>query len=133
MLIGAFAPAALRRVATFGDGFLCAAPLPLAEQLVGRVSRFWEELGRSGLPRIVGQVNVALGPPATVEQARRAIADYYAFLDDGVSRVLDAVRTDERQIRAAVEDYATLGFDELVLYCHGDDVDQVDRLADLLS
>jgi len=85
VLFGAFAPAALARVARWGDGFLCAAAPSWAEPLVSEVRRSWREAGRAGTPRLVGQVNVALGPESTIAAARRAIADYYAFTGDAVT------------------------------------------------
>jgi alkanesulfonate monooxygenase SsuD/methylene tetrahydromethanopterin reductase-like flavin-dependent oxidoreductase (luciferase family) len=79
ILIGGFAPAALRRVARHADGLLCAAPLAWAGRLVEQVREEWAAAGRPGRPRLVCQVNVAAGGPASIERARRAVADYYAF------------------------------------------------------
>ncbi len=60
VLVGGFAPAALARVGRFGNGLLCAAPPAWAAGLFAAVARSWVEHGRSGAPRNVGQVNVAL-------------------------------------------------------------------------
>jgi alkanesulfonate monooxygenase SsuD/methylene tetrahydromethanopterin reductase-like flavin-dependent oxidoreductase (luciferase family) len=129
ILIGAFAPAALERVARHGDGFLCAAPLAWAAQPIEAVRRHWKDRGRAGSPRIVAQVNVAAGPPAVLDDATRAIRAYYAFTgrDDW-----GAPMTDPKQISQAIAGYGDLGADEVVLYCYGRDPDQVDRLADLV-
>lgn len=130
ILIGAFAAPALRRVARFGDGFLCAAPLQWAGGLVAAVRDQWAAAGRAGRPRLVCQVNVALGPPATVGAATRAVADYYAFTGRpgwGVPV------SDPGEIAELVGRYREFGADELVLYCYGDDPDQVDRLAELVG
>ncbi|MFB9840536.1 LLM class flavin-dependent oxidoreductase, partial [Actinoallomurus acaciae] len=56
VLIGAFAPAALERVARWGDGYLCAAPLAMAGGLFRSVERSWSAAGRAGRPRMVAQV-----------------------------------------------------------------------------
>ncbi|MFG1927028.1 LLM class flavin-dependent oxidoreductase [Cryptosporangium sp. NPDC048952] len=124
ILIGAFAPAALRRVASHGDGFLCAAPLQWAGGLVQTVREQWTAAGRSGRPRLVCQVNAATGP--AVDQARRAIADYYAFT--GHTNWGEPL-TDPAEIANTVAAYREFGADELVLYCYGDDVAQVEALA----
>ena len=63
ILIGGFAPAALRRVAAHADGFICAAPASWAGGLIRTVREQWAEAGRPGAPRIVCQVNVAVGRP----------------------------------------------------------------------
>jgi alkanesulfonate monooxygenase SsuD/methylene tetrahydromethanopterin reductase-like flavin-dependent oxidoreductase (luciferase family) len=75
LLFGAFAPVALERVARWGDGFLCAASPSWAGPLVESVRQSWRDAGRSGSPRVVGQVNVAVGPSSTIDAARRAIGD----------------------------------------------------------
>jgi alkanesulfonate monooxygenase SsuD/methylene tetrahydromethanopterin reductase-like flavin-dependent oxidoreductase (luciferase family) len=132
VLIGAFRPAALERVARWGDGFLCAAPPAMADGLFRSVERSWSEAGRSGRPRLVAQVNVALGPEATVDDARAAIGSYYAFLDGG-DRLAGNLLSTPRRIRDAVATFAGLGADEVMLYCWARDVGQVDRIADVVA
>ena len=126
ILIGAFAPAALRRVARHGDGFVCAAPLAWAGPLVDTVRDQWAAAGRPGRPRLVCQLNVAAGPPATVERASRAIADYYAFTG---RPGWGAPLTDPAEIADTVAAYRDFGADELILYCYADDPAQVTELA----
>jgi alkanesulfonate monooxygenase SsuD/methylene tetrahydromethanopterin reductase-like flavin-dependent oxidoreductase (luciferase family) len=126
ILIGGFAPAALRRVARYADGFLCAAPLAWAGRLVDQVNEDWAAAGRPGRPRLVCQINVATGGPATIERAHRAISSYYAFTGrDDWGRPL----SDPDQIADAVAAYRDFGADELVLYCYADDPAQVEELA----
>ncbi|SBT40227.1 Flavin-dependent oxidoreductase, luciferase family (includes alkanesulfonate monooxygenase SsuD and methylene tetrahydromethanopterin reductase) [Micromonospora auratinigra] len=129
ILIGAFAPAALSRVARFADGFICAAPLQWAGHLVDTVREQWQAAGRAGSPRLVCQVNVAIGAPETVQRARRAVADYYAFTG---RPGWGAPVSDPGQLVELVAAYREFGADELVLYCYGDDPAQVDDLAALL-
>ncbi|GAA2539769.1 LLM class flavin-dependent oxidoreductase [Winogradskya consettensis] len=128
ILIGAFAPVALRRVARHGDGFLCAAPLRWAGPLVRTVQDEWAAVGRSGSPRLVCQVNVAVGSAETVERARRAIGGYYAFT--GRTDWGEPL-SDPAQITDVVAAYRDFGADELIMYCYGDDPAQVDELYEL--
>ncbi|HEX7746614.1 MAG TPA: LLM class flavin-dependent oxidoreductase [Micromonosporaceae bacterium] len=129
ILIGAFAPSALRRVALYGDGFVCAAPLASAAPLVRAVHEQWAAAGRLGRPRLVCQVNVAIGSPSTVQRARRAIADYYAFTGrPGWGEPL----SDRVEIADTVAAYREFGADELVLYCYADDPGQVEALASIM-
>lgn len=132
LLFGGFRPAALARVARFGDGFLAAAPPSWAGQLFASVSRSWSEAGRPGRPRLVAQVNVALGPSELAAEAAREIAAYYAFTGEA-ARVVDALLTTPATIRTAIDAYADLGADEVMLYCWAADPTQVDRLAELAS
>ncbi|MFF3438787.1 LLM class flavin-dependent oxidoreductase [Streptosporangium sp. NPDC002721] len=132
ILIGAFAPAALERVARWGDGYLCAAPAGMAGQLMRDVERCWTQEGRPGRPRIVAQANVALGPEDTVRDATEEITSYYGFLGD-TTRVVENMLTTPERIREAITAFTDLGADEVMLYCWARDADQVDRLADVVS
>ncbi|MEV5978628.1 LLM class flavin-dependent oxidoreductase [Streptomyces sp. NPDC052114] len=132
VLFGGFAPAALERVGRFGDGFLGAAlPAPLMDGLFRDVEAAWEKHDRPGRPRLVAQVNTALGPPATVERARRNLLDYYAF-SGRADHMADGLLTTPDTLRRAVHDFIGIGADEVMLYCWSSDVDQIDRLADAL-
>ncbi|MFE9019130.1 LLM class flavin-dependent oxidoreductase [Streptomyces sp. NPDC007808] len=131
VLFGGFKPVALERVARFGDGFLAAAPPSWAGGLFDTVRGFWKEYGREGEPRLVAQVNVALGPPDVLDDARVRMHDYYAFTGMA-DRMVAGLLTTPAEIRAALTAYADLGADEVMLYCYGLDPDQVDRLADVL-
>ncbi|WP_245658471.1 LLM class flavin-dependent oxidoreductase [Nocardia nova] len=132
LLFGGFQPAALERVARWGGGFLAAAAPSWAPGLFDTVRRFWRDYDRPGSPRIVAQVNVALGPRHVIDDARAAMSAYYAFSDYGANMVEGMLTTPE-QIRTVTKQFADLGADEVIFYCYGRDPEQVDRLADTLS
>jgi alkanesulfonate monooxygenase SsuD/methylene tetrahydromethanopterin reductase-like flavin-dependent oxidoreductase (luciferase family) len=133
VLFGAFAPAAARRVASFGDGLLAAAPPRYTATLFQLVERDWQAAGRTGRPRLVAQVNVALGPDATVTRARHEVADYYGFLDSAANEMAERMLTTPERVREAVATFTDLGADEVMLYCWAPDVEQIDRLADAVG
>ncbi|MER6876268.1 LLM class flavin-dependent oxidoreductase, partial [Amycolatopsis sp. NPDC000673] len=130
ILIGAFKPKAQARVARWGDGLLAAAPPSWAGGLFDTVRRDWQELGRKGEPRLVAQVNVALGPDSLVDEAKKAMYAYYEFTGMA-EQMVSGMLTAAADIRSAIRAYRDLGADEVMLYCYGGDPDQVDRLADL--
>jgi alkanesulfonate monooxygenase SsuD/methylene tetrahydromethanopterin reductase-like flavin-dependent oxidoreductase (luciferase family) len=132
VLFGGFRPAALERVARWGDGFLAAAPPAWAGNLFRSVEQAWQAAGRAGRPKIVAQVNVALGPQDVIDDARGALAGYYAFTGDPDAAV-DGLLTGPGSIRASVAQLAELGADEVMLYCWARDPEQVDRIGDLLG
>lgn len=132
ILFGGFRPAALDRVARWGDGFLAAAPPAWAGNLFRAVEQAWQAAGRPGRPKIVAQVNAALGPQSVIDDAQAALAAYYAFTGDA-AHMVDALLTTSAQIQAAIAQFADLGADELILYCWSSDPAQVTRLADLVS
>ena len=132
ILIGAFAPAALERVARWGDGYLCPAPPRMAGGLFRRVERSWASAGRTGRPRLVAQVYVALGPEAILTEARTALEAYFRF-PDGPAQMAGTLLTTPGRIRDAITAFTDLGADEVMLYCWSRDPDQLDRLADLAT
>ena len=131
VLFGGFRPAALERVARWGDGFLAADAPSWAAGLIDTVRAAWRDHGREGAPRIVAQVNAALGPPEVIEDASTALGRYYEFSGRAPFMVAGLLTT-PGQIRAAIAQFEDLGVDEVMLYCHGRDPGQVDRLAELL-
>jgi alkanesulfonate monooxygenase SsuD/methylene tetrahydromethanopterin reductase-like flavin-dependent oxidoreductase (luciferase family) len=132
VLFGGFQPAALERVARWGDGFLAAAPPAWAGRLFDTVKQAWQETGRSGRPRIVAQANAALGPQDVLDDARAAVGGYYAFTGD-VRRAVEGILTTPEQVRTTIAQFEQLGADEVMLYCWARDPVQVDRLADLAA
>jgi len=78
--------------------------------------------------RLVLGVNTALGPPGVIDDARSAVARYYQFSGRADSMV-EGMLTTPGQIRAAIAQFEDLGVDEVMLYCHGRDPGQVDRLG----
>ncbi|MFF9349527.1 LLM class flavin-dependent oxidoreductase [Streptomyces sp. NPDC014734] len=131
VLFGGFRPAAIERVARWGDGFLAAAGPSWAGGLFDTARGFWKEYGREGEPRIVAQVNVALGPDDVVHDARTRMHAYYTFTGMP-DRMVAGMLTTPTGIRETITRFADLGADEVMLYCYGLDPAQVDRLADVL-
>ncbi|MET8691714.1 LLM class flavin-dependent oxidoreductase [Streptomyces bauhiniae] len=131
VLFGGFKPLALERVARWGDGFLAAAPPSWAGGLFDTVRGYWKQYGRAGEPRLVAQVNVALGPQAVIDDARSAMHAYYAFTGMA-DRMTAGMLTTPAEIREAIARFTDLGADEVMLYCYGLDPAQVDRLAEAL-
>jgi alkanesulfonate monooxygenase SsuD/methylene tetrahydromethanopterin reductase-like flavin-dependent oxidoreductase (luciferase family) len=132
VLFGGFQPAALARVARFGDGFLAAAPPSWIAGLIETVRRFWAEAGRAGAPRIVAQATAALGTQDVIDDARTAMSIYYRFTDTRADQMIAGMLTTPAQIRQTITQYADLGADEVMFYCFGADPGQVERLADAI-
>ncbi|MEC3951617.1 LLM class flavin-dependent oxidoreductase [Nocardia sp. CDC153] len=132
LLFGGFQPAALDRVGRWGGGFLAAAAPSWAGGLFETVRRSWSEHGRSGAPRIVAQVNVALGAQDVIDDARASMGAYYEF-SGRADYLVAGMLTTPGEIRDAIAQFGDLGADEVMLYCYGRAADQVDRLADVIS
>jgi len=108
-----------------------AAPLDFAGDLFRAVEKSWQDTGRDGKPRLVAQVNVALGDESTVDEARSAILAYYGFGGELAAQTAARMLTTPAAIRDTVAAFADLGADETIFYCWSPDPAQVDRLAQL--
>jgi alkanesulfonate monooxygenase SsuD/methylene tetrahydromethanopterin reductase-like flavin-dependent oxidoreductase (luciferase family) len=132
ILLGGSAPAALERVARQADGFLSWTAPAATEALFRSVEEAWAAAGRAGSPRLVGQLNVAVGTPDHIDRAREAMERYYAFLPDPAAHAASML-TSPHAIREAIKTFGDIGADEVMLYCWSDRLDQIDRFADLVA
>ncbi|MFI6739315.1 LLM class flavin-dependent oxidoreductase [Nonomuraea sp. NPDC050451] len=133
LLFGGFTPPALARVSRWGSGYICPAPPGYAGALFELVRRQWKDAGRAGEPLLVGQINVALGPEFTVSDARASLLRYYGFAPELAAQSAQGMATTAAEIRETVAAYRDLGAHEVMLSCWSDDIEQIDRLADLLA
>jgi alkanesulfonate monooxygenase SsuD/methylene tetrahydromethanopterin reductase-like flavin-dependent oxidoreductase (luciferase family) len=137
--IGGFKPAAIRRIARFGDGLLCASPLADMDGLFRATEQAWRSGGRTGRPKLVAQLNAALGPEPTIEEARRHIRRYYSGLQymelptNYPDMVVQRMLTTSDQVRDAINQLTDVGADEIIFYCWSPDTAQIDRFAEALA
>jgi alkanesulfonate monooxygenase SsuD/methylene tetrahydromethanopterin reductase-like flavin-dependent oxidoreductase (luciferase family) len=133
VLIGAFSPGPLRRVGQWADGFLGAVlPPDMMQQMFGAAQEAWRETGRSGEPRMVAARYYRLGPNSQ-EPGERYIRDYYAFGGDTAEQVVQSMLSTPEAIKEAIQAYEGIGADELVLWPTVAALDQIDRLAEVVS
>ncbi|HYU21067.1 MAG TPA: LLM class flavin-dependent oxidoreductase [Chloroflexota bacterium] len=133
LLIGGQAPAAIQRVARWADGYIVGGgDAAAARERYALAEEAWKAAARSGRPRFVASLPCALGPNAA-ERAGANVRDYYAFLGPLADRVAGAVATSPEAIKDGIRAFEDAGVDELVLGAAIPDLDQVDRLADLVG
>jgi alkanesulfonate monooxygenase SsuD/methylene tetrahydromethanopterin reductase-like flavin-dependent oxidoreductase (luciferase family) len=133
ILIGGHSPAAIRRVARWGDGYLATGVDPAtARQLYEIALAAWQEAGRPGQPRFVMGLYFALGPDAA-ERGGTYIRDYYAFLGPMADMIAGAIVSSDEAIKGVMQAYRDVGVDELALWPTIAELDQVDRLAQLIG
>ncbi|MEU9115805.1 LLM class flavin-dependent oxidoreductase [Streptomyces sp. NPDC048483] len=132
VLFGGFVPAVVERVARWGDGFLGAAlPPQQMDGMFREVEAAWSRAGRTGRPRLLAQVNAALGPQPVIDRARRELRAYYGPENSYTDHIVNSLLTTRTEIRDAVAAFTAIGADEVMLYCWSPDPDQVDRLAEV--
>jgi alkanesulfonate monooxygenase SsuD/methylene tetrahydromethanopterin reductase-like flavin-dependent oxidoreductase (luciferase family) len=134
LLIGGFAPAAISRAGRWADGYVGGGGDPeAARSLYQTVEDAWKAAGRSERPRLVASSSFALGPGAADRGAAQA-RHYNQFL--GTEMAENAARgvlTSPEQIRNVIQVISGIGADEMIFLPQVDDIEQVDRLADIVA
>ena len=102
-----------------------------AQQLYGTAQESWQAAGRSGKPRFVAAAYYALGPNAS--SGGDYIRDYYGYLGEAADQMAQFIPSTSDAVKGAIQAYADVGADELMLWPTVVDLDQVDRLADLVG
>ncbi len=133
VLLGGYSVAAARRVARWGHGFMAGGGSPqLANQFFREAENAWQQAGRAGKPRLVGCAYFALGPNAA-ERGGAYILDYYAFLGEAARLRAQAIPGTPEAIRQLARAFEDIGADELILWPTLPDLDQVQRLAEVVA
>ncbi len=132
LLIGGYVPAVARRIATWGDGYMAPgggepeSMLKLWQQTL----KLWKEMGRQGQPRWVGASYFALGPKA-FDQASRYVNANYGYNPELGARRLRGIPTTPAAVEEAIKRQTDMGVDEFILRPCAEDLDQMERLAEL--
>jgi alkanesulfonate monooxygenase SsuD/methylene tetrahydromethanopterin reductase-like flavin-dependent oxidoreductase (luciferase family) len=134
LLIGGYVMTVAPRIASWGDGYMAPGggePASLLE-MWRRINQIWKELGRTGKPRWVGASYFALGPNA-VEQATRYIDANYGYNPELAKRRLSGIPTTPEKVADAIKRQADMGVDEFILRPCAEELDQMERLAEIAS
>lgn len=133
LLIGGFGPAAMQRVARWGEGFIGTVVDPgTASQIYGQAVNAWDAAGRSGRPRFVMGLYYALGPNAD-ERGRAYLNHYYAFDPQMGPMIAGSILATPDAINNAIRGYEDVGVDEIAFWPTIPDLDQVQRLEELVG
>ena len=97
------------------------------------VAEAWEQAGRTTQPRTVATSSFALGPGAAEKGAAQA-RHYNQFLGaEMAERAATGVLTSPEQVRGIIQAFSDTGADEMLFLPQVHDLDQVDRLADIVG
>ena len=134
LLIGGFAPAAIGRAGRWADGYLGGgADAEAARSLYQIVEDAWKAAGRSERPRLVATSSFALGPGAADRGAAQA-RHYNQFLGaEAAESAARGVLTSPEQVRSIIQAISSVGADEMIFLPQVRDIEQVDRLADIVA
>ena len=134
LLIGGYVLAIVQRIAKWGDGYMAPGggePQSLL-RMWRQIERAWQEAGRTGTPRWVGASYYALGPNAG-EHANRYIEANYGYNPELAARRLSTLPTSSAAVEEAIKRQGDMGVDEFILRPCADDLDQMDRLAEIAA
>ena len=133
LLIGGYAPHAIQRVGRWGDGFIVGGAGPdMARQVFALAEQAWKAAGRAGKPRFVACMYWGLGPNAA-ERAGAYLRNYYAVMGPMAEQIARSVPSTPEAVKGAMQAFADIGADELMCWPCIPDLDQVDRLAELVG
>jgi alkanesulfonate monooxygenase SsuD/methylene tetrahydromethanopterin reductase-like flavin-dependent oxidoreductase (luciferase family) len=133
LLIGAYSPAAIRRAGRWANGFITGgvADPEQARQMYDVVEESWRAEGREGRPRLVGSIYYALGPNA--DRGADYIRDYYSYFGPAVEEMATSIPSSPEIIEGLMRGFSDVGADELVCWPTVAELDQLDRLAELVG
>jgi alkanesulfonate monooxygenase SsuD/methylene tetrahydromethanopterin reductase-like flavin-dependent oxidoreductase (luciferase family) len=131
LLIGGFAPAAIARVGQC-DGYIGGGTEPDREVAFRMAEEAWRANGRSGRPWLVANARFGLGPE--VQEATTAnIYHYYRTLGPSAEFRSKVYLSSPEAVRQTISELSDIGVDEILLSPGVPELEQIDRLADLVG
>jgi alkanesulfonate monooxygenase SsuD/methylene tetrahydromethanopterin reductase-like flavin-dependent oxidoreductase (luciferase family) len=131
ILIGAFAPSALTRVGRYADGYIgVRTPADMAT-CYRHVEDGWRAAGRGGRPRFVALNAFALGPDAA-RRGEQSVRAYYGYWTERVDFIAQSTLTTPSAIREFVGACESIGVEEVLLNPTVADLDQIERLREIV-
>jgi alkanesulfonate monooxygenase SsuD/methylene tetrahydromethanopterin reductase-like flavin-dependent oxidoreductase (luciferase family) len=133
LLVGGYSPPAIRRVGRWGDGYISGG-IPDPEQvrlLFDLAEESWRAEGREGKPRLVASLYYALGPNA--ERGGDYLRDYYGYFGPAADDMARSIPSSPEAVEGLIRGFGEVGADEVICWPTVAELDQVDRLADLVG
>jgi alkanesulfonate monooxygenase SsuD/methylene tetrahydromethanopterin reductase-like flavin-dependent oxidoreductase (luciferase family) len=132
ILVGGLNDSAYARAARYADGYVHGGGPPRAFAAAATKARAaWADFGRPGGPLLWAQGYYALGEDEAA-LGRAYMLDYYAFTGPFAERIAAGLLTTPQAIVQFVRGYAEAGCDHLVLFPAVAQIDQLNRLAEII-
>lgn len=130
LLFGGFAPAAMRRMARWGQGYISGSgPAQMVAPSIESARQAWSEAGREGGPRVVAINYVSLRDP---DRGRAAVHHYYRSMGEEMAgAVVSGVNTTADALRSTIAAFDDLGVETLILHPATDDLDEITAVAEI--
>ena len=132
LLVGGTSGPAFARMARYADGYVHGGGPPRAfARAADQARAAWIDAGRPGRPQLWGQGYFALGD--AVEMGRAYMRHYYAFTGPFAERLAAGMLATPRELGEFIRGYADAGCEHLCLFPAVADLDQLDRLAEVVG
>ncbi len=132
LVIGGTADVAFERMVAHGIGWTAGGgPPEVVVPIVHRVREAWQRAGRDGDAYVCALSYFGIGEEQA-ETSKRSIMTYYSFLGERVVGFAESVPRTPDAILARQRQFEEGGVDELIWDPTVPDLDQVDRLADVV-
>lgn len=130
LVFGGSAPASFARMAKWGQGYIGGAQRPAAMAGAYEQARAaWRDAGRSGEPRLLVINYFAL---ADADKGRATVHTYYSALGEYADMAAAGLNGTADALRETVSGFADIGADEVIFNPATDDIEEVERLADIV-
>ena len=132
ILLGGSSGAAFGRMARYADGYIHGGGPPrVFARAIEQARAAWIDVGRPGQPEIWGQAYFALGD--AVDRGRNYMRDYYAFTGPFAEKLAAGMLSTPQEIEELVRGYEEAGCGELSLLPAVAEIDQLDRLTEVVG
>jgi len=133
VLVGGSSGEALARMARYADGYMHGGGPPRAfAGAAAKAVAAWSDLGRPGRPILWGMGYFALGD-GTADPGTAYLRHYYAFTGPFAEKIAAGNLTSPGAVADIIRGYEDAGCDELVLFPTVSNVEQIDRLAEVIG
>jgi alkanesulfonate monooxygenase SsuD/methylene tetrahydromethanopterin reductase-like flavin-dependent oxidoreductase (luciferase family) len=133
LLIGGYSPPAIRRVGRWADGYISGGVRDPEQvrHLFDIAEESWRAKRRGGRPRLLASLYYALGPNAA--RGGDYIRDYYSYFGPGADDIARSIPSSPEAVEELIRGFRDVGADEVICWPTVAELEQVDRLADLVA
>jgi alkanesulfonate monooxygenase SsuD/methylene tetrahydromethanopterin reductase-like flavin-dependent oxidoreductase (luciferase family) len=133
LLIGGYSATPIRRVGRWADGFISGgvADPEQVRQMFDLAQESWRAEGREGRLRLVATLYYALGPNAA--RGGDYIRHYYSYFGPAADDMARTIPSSPEAVEEVIRGFGEVGADEVVCWPTVAELDQVDRLAELVG
>lgn len=130
LIFGGFSPATFARAARLGDGYVSgSAPAAFVAPAFDAMRAAWQEAGREGQPHLTAIGYATMGD---LDAGRANIHEYYKITPDFLDVALSSVAGGAQGVRDQVKSFEDLGVDEFILNPATANLDEIERLAEVV-